>query len=32
MSDKPYLSDSSVPEHAVRKVSGEELPAPARVM
>ena len=32
MTDKPYLSDSSVPEHAVRKVSGEEPPAPARVM
>ncbi len=32
MTDKPTLSDSSVPEHAVRKVSAEEPQAPARVM
>jgi LmbE family N-acetylglucosaminyl deacetylase len=32
MTDKPTLSDSSVPEHAVHKVSGKEPPAPARVM
>lgn len=32
MSDKPTLSDSSVPERAVKKVSAEEPKAPARVM
>ena len=32
MTDKPTLSDSSVPEHVVHKVSGAEPPAPARVM
>ena len=32
MTDKPTLSDSSVPEHAVKKVTGEEPKAPVRVM
>ena len=32
MADKPTLSDSSVPEHAVKKVSAAEPKAPACVM